>query len=341
MCSLFEESGDVEDFWAWLWQGSEFCLSRSARPTTVRSPTAPALCMGGPSRVRDEAAAEVAHAGLLRERSAMILGMNPHALREPRLWLAYLWPQKRHWALVLQPLGRPFDAHIVDDFAYNASQCFSERIPSSKFFLVYELMLDQGGMYLMLSMKPDFDRSRKDVCFLGLVGPARLAQISACAEAVVRRYRSYSLIGCNCQHFATDFAASLGASCRVVPEDEAIAQAAAESAIVVGAGGVAIASVAAAGAAGTSAASTALSGGAVAVGAAPYVLTAAAATSLLIGVVGGAALVGIATGYRTIYDNLREPTEAPPEPGAAVRASSAPAEGRARRSCRHSSDPEA
>lgn len=158
-----------------------------------------------------------------RERYAMILGMNAGPLRQRRMWTVYLWKQQRHWALVLQPTSEPFEARAVDDFMYSPTHCCNVEVPSSRFFLVYELLLPDGILQLMLSVKTNFDPSRDCVEDLGHVGLISFEEICAHAEQVVDGYRCYSLVGSNCQHFSKDFAARLNTPVSCVPEDEAVA----------------------------------------------------------------------------------------------------------------------
>lgn len=228
----------------------------------------------------------------------MILGMNPRTLRAKREWQVYLWPKKRHWALVLQPVGQPFSARVVDDFLHMPDQIGTFEVASEKLYLVFELLLEggdsgvwaaEGDSYLMLGVKSDFTPARHKVWSLGLVGPMYFEDIVQRAIGVVCRYRGYSLVGCNCQHFASEFAASLGVARSLVPEDEALALQASQTAVAVGASGAIVMVSAAAGA-----------------GAAPSVLVGVAAGAGAIGLAGGLALVGVASGYRALHDVFRE-----------------------------------
>jgi len=239
------------------------------------------------------------------ERGAMILGMNPRPLRTPRMWSLCLWLKRHHWVLVAQPLGEDFTARIVDDFVHNAQFCFSVEVPCSQFFLVYELLVEPSGFFLMLSVKPDFNVQSESVCSLGTVGPLCFEELQEHAISVVRRYRSYSLVGCNCQHFATDLALSLGASPKDLPKDEAtaIAHAASDGAVTVGTASVIVAATAAIGACCASAAGpTAAS----LLGAVPVVLSSVAVGATAVGAIGGLALFTLAGGYKALYDGLRE-----------------------------------
>lgn len=235
----------------------------------------------------------------------MILGMNPKMFRRSHPWAAYLWAKRRHWALVLQPLGEAFDARIVDDFAYTAQECYSAEIPSQKFFLVYEMCLEKGDPFLMLSVKPDFSSAFEPVHFLGRIAPCRLEDLQEHAMHVVGHYRSYSFIGCNCQHFATDLALSLGLRCPYVPDDEAVARAASDAALAVGVAGATVAITTATGA-GVFSAMAATGSSTVLLSSVPMVLTTVAISAFSFSVLGGAALVGVAGGYRAIYDGLRD-----------------------------------
>lgn len=242
----------------------------------------------------------------------MIVGMNPKTLRLPRTWNLYLWPKRHHWVLVAQPAGPEFTARLVDDFVHNAQHCFSTEVPSSRFFLVYELLVEQGELFLMLSVKPDFDMDGRGVWPLGTAGPMAVAELQEHALGVVRRYRSYSYIGCNCQHFATDLALSLNVPRRALPEDEAsaVAHAASDGAAAFGAAGVAIAATAAVGAGCASAVgATAPCAAATLMSCLPVVLSTVAVTATAVGLGGGLALIGIAGGYKMLYDRLREGEE--------------------------------
>mmetsp|Transcript_53973 Transcript_53973/g.96646 ORF Transcript_53973/g.96646 Transcript_53973/m.96646 type:complete len:354 (+) Transcript_53973:30-1091(+) len=228
---------------------------------------------------------------LLKERTAMILGMNPRALRKKLPWNVYMWPKRRHWALVLQPAGEPFAARIVDDFVHNPHHCYSAEVDSNQFFLVYELLLDENDVFLLLSVKPDFEPDRPDVRALGTLKPTTFLELEAHALTVVSCYRGYSFIGCNCQHFATDLATSLGTPTRIRPDDEALALAASDNAATVGVVGACVAVTALAGAA-----------GAPALTCAPVILTAIAASALSFGLIGVAALMSVAGVYQTFHE---------------------------------------
>jgi len=158
------------------------------------------------------------------ERSSMILGMNGGPLRQKRMWEVYLWKQKRHWAIVLQAATLPFDARAVDDFMYCPTHCCNVEVMSSRFFLVYELLLPDGMPQLMVSIKTDFDPDRSCVQALGLVGDLDFTEVNSQALAVVESFRCYSLVGSNCQHFAKDFASKLQTPVPFTPEDEAVAE---------------------------------------------------------------------------------------------------------------------
>lgn len=228
---------------------------------------------------------------LLQERTAMILGMNPKTLRVRRKWQMFMWPLKRHWALVLQPFGEPFTARLVDDFVHNAERCFNAEVPSSQLFLVYEMLLDDKDPFLMLSVKPDFNTGRKNVWSLGLSKRLNLMDLLARAREVAGHYRCYSLIGANCQHFAADLASSLGAT-RICPDDETVALAATDTALPVGVVGACVAATAA-GAANAPALSWL-----------PALNTVAVSASA-VGLCGCAALIGVAGLYKVLRDQSR------------------------------------
>lgn len=250
------------------------------------------------------AATEDPVTSIILERAAMILGMNPGTLRKSRPWSAYLWPRRHHWALVLQPDGKAFDARITDDFVHNAQHCYSAEVPSSRLFLVYEMLVEKGEPFVMLSVKPDFDPYSTSVYRLGVVGPMAFEDLQRCALGVVRRYRSYCIVGCNCQHFATDLARSLGVSPAFLPQDDAsaVAHAAAEGASALGAAGAVVAATSAIGAVCASSAS----GAATATMFVPVVLSTVALTASAVGVVGGFLLIGLSGGYRVWYNSLRD-----------------------------------
>jgi len=233
-----------------------------------------------------------AAAGVLQERTAMILGMNSRALRARRRWSMYIWRQKRHWALVLQPFGEVFTARIVDDFVHNAQHCFSEEVPSSQLFLVYELLLDHAEPFLMLSVKPDFQLDRRSVFSLGVSERMTLLDLQNHALQAFGRFRCYSFIGANCQHFAADMASGLGARTRINPDDETIALAATDTALPVGVVGACVAATAAAGAASAVWA--------------PVALNVIAASASAVSLIGCATLAGVAGLYRMLHDQSRQ-----------------------------------
>lgn len=243
--------------------------------------------------------------GQLRERFAMILGMNPKSLRQSIHWNLFMWPKKHHWALVVQP-AEDFLVRIVDDFAYSPSHCFSSEVPSARFYLILELLLEGNVFFPLVSVKSDFISDMPNVLPLGLVGPMNLVQMEQHALEVIASYKNYSLIGCNCQHFAADVALALGARHRPAPEDERLAKSAASGANAVGAAGVSVAACAAAGAAGTSV--LGLSGLPLgsAMGSASAVLGTVAASASVVGVVGGLTLMGVAQAYEAMRDASRE-----------------------------------
>lgn len=243
-----------------------------------------------------------------QERCAMILGMNGGALRPQRMWSVYLWKQQRHWAIVLQAASDPFEARAVDDFMYHAQQCCHVEVPSSRFFLVYELLLPNGFPRLMIGVKTDFDPERPCVHPLGNVGPVSFEEICAEAVAVVDSYRCYSLVGSNCQHFTKDFASKLHAPVPFTPEDEAVANGAwrnaekvslVSCAIAVGCIGAVVAPDA------TMITAAAATASQVAFGASPMPLLAAAAGAGSVGLGAGIVLGSVGAGYGLLHAGLR------------------------------------
>jgi len=266
-----------------------------------------AFCCGGRSALHKDRELDVL--GIFEERNAMILGMNPKELRKLRIWYVHLWQRKRHWALVLWPGGEPFQARIVDDFVHNATHCYSAEVSSARLFLVYELLVEQGEPYLMLSVKPDFDPRCDQVRPLGLVGPASFEDIGARALSIVRGYRRYSFIGCNCQHFAIEFVVSLGApeATNCLPDDEAFVHTASDGIPAIGAASAVVAVTASAGVAGVAMLSATQPSIVVPMGSLMLKSVAAGATG--VGLVGSLSLLGVVAGYRLLHSVLREEPE--------------------------------
>lgn len=235
---------------------------------------------------------------MFEERAAMILGMNSDPLRENQSWLAYEWHLGLHWALVLVPVGHHFTARAVDDFVRGAQGCFNIEIPSTRMFLVYELLVDAGRPYLLLTVKPDFDPDRPSAQVVGTFEGMTFEDITDRALTVAHQYRGYSLVGCNCQHFVRDLAEACGMHLVLPPDDEAAADMALDGAAKLGAASCGFAAAAASGAASSS----------IALGAGSLYFTAAAAAGL-VGVVSALALVGFAAGYRCLYDQFRGASE--------------------------------
>lgn len=143
----------------------------------------------------------------------MILGMNPRELRKRRSWVVYIWYQEQHWSLVLRPDGEPFQARVVDDFVHNALHCYSAEVSSMRLFLIYEVLVDSGTPYLMLSTKTDFVSELEVMQPLGVCGPASFEDLERYALGVAKGLQphSFSWIDCDSRLFATEFAVSLGA----------------------------------------------------------------------------------------------------------------------------------
>lgn len=230
----------------------------------------------------------------------MLLGLNSATLRTKRTWAARLWRCQHHWALVLQPAGEAFTARLTDDVVRGAETCFNIEVESKRLFLVYELLVDQGAPYLALSAKPDFDPGRGLVQWTGRLGPMNLMDIEAHSISVAKRYKGYSLLGCNCQHFVRDLAERVGAPLNVIPEDEATADVAMDGARAAGAvaGTAAILgsamSVSFAGAAAGSTLSTV-----------PVYLAAASVGAGACGAVTAVVFVTYACSYRHFYSSFR------------------------------------
>jgi hypothetical protein len=227
----------------------------------------------------------------------MVFGMNQRALKEKRGWRTYLWPRKRHWALVLQPLGDSFTARAVDDFMHNPQQCCNVDCSSENFFLVYELLVEDDRPFPMLSLKLDFDCCHDSAVYLGEVPPLHFAELADHALGVISRFKRYSFIGANCQHFAFDFAMVLGVPLQTLPEDEACMLKLSD-----GAETFLTASVVAAAATGTALAGVSVLG---AGGTAVTMLIVAGAASSAAGFVGSLSFMGLAVYYKAFRDGLR------------------------------------
>jgi len=244
---------------------------------------------------------------LFKERCAMILGMNPHSLRIRHMWGVYLWVNRRHWAVVLQPLGQNFEARVADDFLHETSSV-STTIPSKDLFLVFELLVSSQFdlAYLMLSVKLNFDPMRKTVTFLGCVENATFEEVTAQAHEVIQKYKAYSMIGCNCQHFASDYARALEVpgALLLVTDDEEWAGSASENANLIGAAGAGTALSAVGCAAGAQVLKTAVPACAL-LSPTPLCWIIVALGALGTGVVGGAVLDGASKWYTERYKDLR------------------------------------
>mmetsp|Transcript_68919 Transcript_68919/g.213787 ORF Transcript_68919/g.213787 Transcript_68919/m.213787 type:complete len:316 (+) Transcript_68919:100-1047(+) len=171
----------------------------------------------------------------LREGIDIIERQNP-ALRQEFQWRAFLWRMRRHWAVVVQPdmgdeavLAR-VDTDLLRKCAPAADQA-SKEVPVSSLFVVLELVVppaESRDFYLQFCVYPEFDTERDGAQYIGNFGPLGLAGVAEKAIQVICHYRSYGIIGCNCQHFAVDLLQKLGleaGSC--VPDDQRAEEAAA------------------------------------------------------------------------------------------------------------------
>lgn len=240
--------------------------------------------------------------GDFEERSTMILGLNPKTLRVSRPWRIFLWRSKKHWAIVLQPEGEAFYARLVDDVLRNPTHTQQIEVASSRLFLVFELLTYRGHnfkeeFYLQVGAKPDFDILHSDVTNLGKVGAHTFQQLVDKAAGVVRQYRRYGVIGCNCQHFVVEFAQALGVERDLKTEDEAAASSLTEGGI-----GIATAGTATAGIAGTASALTVSTGSA-----APIMLGLFGLGAGIIGLLGATIVVAASGGYEELKASHRRP----------------------------------
>jgi len=244
---------------------------------------------------------------LFKERCAMVLGMNPHSLRMHNTWGVYLWVNRSHWAIVLQPIGQNFEARIADDFLHETSSV-STSTPSKNLFLVFELLVSKqcDMAYLMLSVKLNFDPTRGTVTSLGCVEHATFEEVAAQANEVIQSYKEYSVIGCNCQHFAADYARALDVpgALVLVTEDEQWAGSASENANLIGAAGAGTALSAVGCAAGAQVLKTAVPACAL-LAPTPLCWIVVALGALGTGVVGGLILEGASQWYTARYKDLR------------------------------------
>jgi len=251
---------------------------------------------GAPMLEKSAEASAGPRTSLFRERAAMILGMNPRVLRERMMWNVYLWKQKQHWSVVLQPKDATRDVRISDDFIrHNSDEEFQTTVPANKLFLVYELLLATTDPYLMLSVKPDFCPERQLVLHCGFVGPMAFEELSLAALQVFHCYKGYSIVGCNCQHFAADFIYTLGVPEAIATEDAQYVDVAAQGAAVVSAAGASLGLAAVTGAAGASVAMSAM----------VPLLAGVAAGAGSAGVLGGLCCLVLGAGYRELYNGLR------------------------------------
>ncbi|CAE8637145.1 unnamed protein product [Polarella glacialis] len=185
---------------------------------------------------------------------AQILEALNAVLKQRLHWYVYLWRSRRHWAVVLRPdldhedptlLARVDTDLLRKTSSLRASAASPEepgdeteqnevmvQIPARRLFLTFELLLSSGAsqdFFPRLRVYPDFDISNDNVEMCGFSGPQALSELSALAQQVVCRYRMYGLLGCNCQHFASDFLTELrtgAADGSPLPDDVRLSQAA-------------------------------------------------------------------------------------------------------------------
>mmetsp|Transcript_49088 Transcript_49088/g.116849 ORF Transcript_49088/g.116849 Transcript_49088/m.116849 type:complete len:332 (-) Transcript_49088:88-1083(-) len=246
--------------------------------------------------------------GLFKERAAMILGLNPKVLRAPMVWNVFLWKQKQHWAVVLQPKDAECEVRLNDDVLHcNTSvEDLQTTVPASSLYLVYELLLDSTDPYLMLGAKLDFCPMKKLALFAGCIGPAFFEELNDRALRVFQCYKGYNIVGCNCQHFAADYIYMLGVPDTIATDDAKYVDVATQGAAVVSAAGASLGLAAVTGAAGASFGTTAL----------VPLLAGVAAGAGSAGLVGGLCCLAIGAGYNKLYNSMRHvPSEHQEESG--------------------------
>lgn len=168
------------------------------------------------------------------EGAAILEGLNPGLLPKGPRWRAFLWKLRRHWAIVLRPEAGDSDGEeaaacqVDTDLLRYPSATALDEVPRGSLFLVYELLVDSRSkaFFLRFCVHPTFDVARSNVQELGCFGPLRLEDVAGRAIGVIRRYRQYGVIGCNCQHFAVDFLKELDVEASVRTDDLRAEQAA-------------------------------------------------------------------------------------------------------------------
>lgn len=170
-----------------------------------------------------------------------------------------------------------------------------QRCPLSVFFLIYEVLLDNGEPRLLVSVKSDFDPAHEMVQRLGVIGPASFEDLQQRALRTSWGSRQYSFFGSGYQHFATEFAACLGASDRVELRP---ARTVSTTGVVVGMT-AAIGSASAAGAALLQPSAPF----------APLVIKSVAVSTTSMGIVVSVSLLGIVVGYYSLQNVSSEQPE--------------------------------
>ncbi|CAE7441020.1 unnamed protein product [Symbiodinium sp. CCMP2456] len=175
-----------------------------------------------------------------QERAQLFQLLNKKDLEEDLHWDVYLWMIKRHWALVFHPrldeaseAGSKPDVHhelrVDSDYLRRGDgQGCVVQIPVNQAYVVIELLVAEWPceeFFPYLSIFPGFDESKENVANFGTAGPCKLEYITEQAMEVMRSYRMYGLVGCNCQHFAVDVLKRLpGIKDAPSPDDQRLAE---------------------------------------------------------------------------------------------------------------------
>ncbi|CAE7198613.1 unnamed protein product [Symbiodinium sp. KB8] len=175
-----------------------------------------------------------------QERAQLFQLLNNKDLEEDLHWDVYLWMIKRHWALVFHPrldeaseAGSKPDVHhelrVDSDYLRRGDgQGCVVHIPVNQAYVVIELLVAEWPceeFFPYLSIFPGFDESKENVANFGTAGPCKLEYITEQAMEVMRSYRMYGLVGCNCQHFAVDVLKRLpGIKDAPSPDDQRLAE---------------------------------------------------------------------------------------------------------------------
>ncbi|CAE6924020.1 unnamed protein product [Symbiodinium natans] len=102
------------------------------------------------------------------------------------------------------------------------------QLPVSQTYVVIELLVAEWPceeFFPYLSVFPSFDPVKENVADFGAAGPCTLEHIAEQAMEVMKSYRMYGLVGCNCQHFAVDVLKRLpGIKDAPSPDDQRLAE---------------------------------------------------------------------------------------------------------------------